>query len=510
MNRFGFPPNDRRRAGVLVAALASLGVVLSLAPSASGSEAKGGDSGARASAAAEQSAGKAGFRGAASRLERELRESQKRLSELRELISDEKIPLSKRINELETALRETRSKFQQKSRTLDSRALELNNLRSEIDSRKKEADYLRNLLSEYARNFESRLHIAERDRHADTIEKAKRAADAEGASRAKAFRRQAELVSASLDRLEAALGGVRFEGEAVGPEGLVKDGRFLLLGPVAFFRSGDGAVAGTAAEQLNSNEPTVRPFRDAADAKAVRSAVAGRGDRVPLDPTLGKAHKVEETRAGLWAHIQKGGPVMVPIFALAGASLLVALYKWIALSLHRKPSQKRINDLLRAVREKQGESEIRERLNRVPGPAGRMLAKGVAQMNESRELIEEVMYEHVLDTRLKLNRLLPFVAITAASAPLLGLLGTVTGIINTFELITAFGTGDVQTLSGGISEALVTTEFGLIVAIPSLLLHAFLSRKARGITDQMEKAAVAFGNEIVKARGRDAAPAEAA
>ena len=73
-----------------------------------------------------------------------------------------------------------------------------------------------------------------------------------------------------------------------------------------------------------------------------------------------------------------------------------------------------------------------------------------------------------------------------------------TGIINTFKLITVFGSGDVKTLSSGISEALITTEYGLIVAIPSLLLHAFLSRKAKGVTDQMEKAAIAFINQVSK------------
>ena len=80
-----------------------------------------------------------------------------------------------------------------------------------------------------------------------------------------------------------------------------------------------------------------------------------------------------------------------------------------------------------------------------------------------------------------------------------------TGIINTFKLITVFGSGDVKTLSGGISEALITTEFGLIVAIPSLLLSAFLSRKARGLLDRMEGIALSFLNEF--ARSRDSAAA---
>ena len=134
----------------------------------------------------------------------------------------------------------------------------------------------------------------------------------------------------------------------------------------------------------------------------------------------------------------------------------------------------------------------------IRGPAGEMLSAGIEHIQEPRDLVEEIMYEKILAAKLKLQSFLPFVAISASSAPLLGLLGTVTGIINTFKLITIFGSGDVKTLSGGISEALITTEFGLIVAIPSLLFHAFLSRKARGMLDQMEKAAVSLINQLTK------------
>ena len=132
----------------------------------------------------------------------------------------------------------------------------------------------------------------------------------------------------------------------------------------------------------------------------------------------------------------------------------------------------------------------------IAGPTGKMLASGAEHLGEPAELIEEVMYETVLTTRLKVERFIPFVAICAASAPLLGLLGTVSGIINTFKMITVAGAGDVKSLSGGISEALITTKYGLIVAIPSLLLNAFLSRKARGVVAQMEKAAVSFVNQV--------------
>ena len=106
------------------------------------------------------------------------------------------------------------------------------------------------------------------------------------------------------------------------------------------------------------------------------------------------------------------------------------------------------------------------------------------------------MYEKMLEAQPKVERFLSVIAVTAAVAPLLGLLGTVTGMINTFKMITLFGTGDASSLSGGISEALITTELGLVVAIPSLVAHAMLNRKAQSIMANMEKLAVVFVNGL--------------
>jgi biopolymer transport protein ExbB len=430
-------------------------------------------------------------------LQRQLEESVAELSTLREQMAEEKIPLSRELSDLEAELVKVRVDYQKTSRLLDSRTLDLANLRSEIESRNEEATYLSNLFSEYIRNFESRLHIAEIHRYEETLEAAKLAPENSNLSQQEVYDRQAELVAASLDRLHDALGGTRFEGTAVDSSGLVNPGTFVLVGPAAVFRSADGQSVGTAEQRLGSLEPAGIEFGNPEDSLAAARIVTNKVGHFPLDPTLGNAHKIEATQESLWDHIQAGGPVMVPIFVLAGAALLVALYKWVGLAFLRKPSKKQVNALLDAV-DRHDEEAVKQKVGAIKGPAGRMLAVGVKHIKEPRELIEEVMYETVLTTRLSLNRLLPFIAICAASAPLLGLLGTVTGIINTFKLITVFGSGDVKTLSGGISEALITTEFGLIVAIPSLLLHAFLSRKARGVIGQMEIVAVSFVNQVSK------------
>ena len=117
--------------------------------------------------------------------------------------------------------------------------------------------------------------------------------------------------------------------------------------------------------------------------------------------------------------------------------------------------------------------------------------------------LEEILFEKILSAQPTLERFLPFMALTAASAPLLGLLGTVTGMIKTFTLITIFGTGDAKSLSSGISEALVTTELGLIVAIPSLILHGLLSRMAKQKVGDLEQISVSFINGITGIKNSD-------
>lgn len=447
------------------------------------------------SAAAQETAPERSFDTVSGDVQQDLEASLRELAELRSRIAAEMIPLSRELSALENELIEVRLEYQKAKLLLDTRTLDLSNIGTRIKAREDETTYLTNQLNEYLRKFESILHIAEVQRYAAPIEHAKLALENSGLSELEVFEAQAQLLAVSLDRLFDALGGTRFEGTAVDPTGLVDQGIYTLVGPVALFRSADGADVGTAEQRLGSLEPTLVPFGDPLDAAAAVQVLTSGAGNIPIDVTLGNAHKIEATKESFAEHVGKGGPVMIPIFVMAGLAMLVALYKWLSMAFVRKPSRKRIDALLQAVAA-HDPALAKERAAEIRGPVGKMLTVGVEHMREPRELVEEVMYETVLTTRLRLQRMLPFIAICAASAPLLGLLGTVTGIINTFKLITVFGSGDVKTLSGGISEALITTEWGLIVAIPSLLIHAFLSRKARGVIGDMETAAVALVNQL--------------
>ena len=123
---------------------------------------------------------------------------------------------------------------------------------------------------------------------------------------------------------------------------------------------------------------------------------------------------------------------------------------------------------------------------------GRILDEYASHKNRDLETLELKMGEAVMREVPRINQGLSFLKIIAAVAPLMGLLGTVTGMIITFQSIVLFGAGDPKMMAGGISQALVTTVLGLTVAIPTLLMHSLVQTKAKYITDVLEQEAVAI------------------
>ena len=132
---------------------------------------------------------------------------------------------------------------------------------------------------------------------------------------------------------------------------------------------------------------------------------------------------------------------------------------------------------------KQAKSKTHDKTN----PLGRVLAAGEEHMNKDIETLELRLAEAIMAERPAIERGIPVVKIISVVAPLAGLLGTVTGMIVTFQQITLFGTGDPKIMAGGISQALVTTVLGLVVAIPTTLLHSFANSSARGIINVLEE-----------------------
>lgn len=432
------------------------------------------------------------FEQLAASVKSDLDASLRELAELQKQIGTEKLPLTRQLREMENRVLERTREFDRESRSYENQLVGLNVLKSEVKARDDEFKFLTSLLTEYARVFETRVHISEVSRYAEQIEEAKTAGADVDLSPSVKLERQGRMLHAAIQRIQRLIGGDSFEGRALTPSGIVDTGTFTLIGPVAVFASGDGETAGLAELQLGSPETTVIDVgpRFAEGIRTVTSSGAG---NIPLDATLGNALKINATKDSLLTHIRKGGPVMVPILLLGLSALVIAVFKWFQISRIRVAEPIELQAILTHLNNG-AKSKAKSIAESITGPVGEMLTTAIQHVGEKKEYIEEVMYEKMLGTKPRLERLLPMIALSAATAPLLGLLGTVTGMINTFNMITAFGTGDPKTLAGGISEALVTTEFGLIVAVPSLLLHAFINRKAKSVIGSMEQTAVAFIN----------------
>lgn len=436
-------------------------------------------------------------------------------------ITDEKstafqvLLLGRELEELERELSQQRDSYQEVLKEGEKKTLRLTNLENEVKRKKAENSYLITLLSGYAVKFLPNLNVAELQRYEGVQREAEDAAKSKRLGPVEVIERQIPLLDASVDRLQELTGGATFRGRALTGETLDQtEGDFLLIGPLALFVTDEAGAEGRRLTGPVLDQPVeTLPSRALPTVFEVESEeVAGwiGNLNVPepkaegtflIDPTRGDAFKNAKpplpwnVRLANWFF--KGGPVMYVLLGMAVFALLASLAKWMELATIRKPGRKKIERLLTAV-SRRDQPEAERISSQIEGPVGRMLRAGVDHLRDPRELVEEVMYEVVLRMKLRLQRVLPFIAICAAAAPLLGLLGTVTGIIETFKQLTEKGAGDVKSLSGGISEALITTASGLLVAIPALLLHAFLSRKARGVIGTMETTAVAFINQVRK------------
>ncbi|GGW21129.1 MotA/TolQ/ExbB proton channel family protein [Vreelandella hamiltonii] len=191
-----------------------------------------------------------------------------------------------------------------------------------------------------------------------------------------------------------------------------------------------------------------------------------------IDPTQGSVLQALAQQPSLWERFQQGGYVGYVVVVLGGVGLLVALAQYLYL-------------LLVSARVRRQRRQLEQ--PRADNPLGRVLQRFKdMDKHQTPEALEARLDEAVLAELPRIERGQPIVKLLAAIAPLLGLLGTVTGMIVTFQAITVFGTGDPQLMAGGISQALVTTVLGLVTAVPLLFAQTALSSRSRFITQVIE------------------------
>lgn len=411
---------------------------------------------------------------------------------LLEAVSANRLQVAQLRNEIETALL---SKANLRS--------ELKRLRSEADERAQHLGYADTMVSEFVDEFEAGIAVSEDQLYRERIRLFRLGPGAEMSfASPEKIRAQFDILDTAVDRLEELLGGSVFSGKAIGDAGEIIEGSFLLYGPSTLFLSADLSESGVAVGETNMAEPVILDT-PGLDAGSFSQVIAGGEGVIALDASLGKAAGIQSARWSIREHIEKGGYVGYAIIAFAGLSALVASLKFLQFASRRRPPDEEADRILDLIEAGNGDAALGEAAQ-LRAPYGGLLRVVVRNRDEDDDVLDEVVLGALQKEKARLERKLPLLALIAATTPLMGLLGTVVGMIKTFALITVFGSGEAKSLSSGISEALVTTEFGLLVAIPTLLLHGLLNRLSKERVSELEEFAADFLIGLRKSKKRKA------
>lgn len=226
----------------------------------------------------------------------------------------------------------------------------------------------------------------------------------------------------------------------------------------------------------------------------------GESKATPMDITRGAALRQLTHQLELETLIPQGGPVIWPILAVLGVGVLIILERILFLLRKRFNAAPLMQRIEKLSAKNDWQACIQACAQYARKPVARVLKAGLSSRQMQREEMENALQEAILKEIPPMERFLSTLGMLAAIAPLLGLLGTVIGMIETFHVITLHGTGDPRLMSGGISEALVTTMLGLSVAIPLMLSQTLLNRAVDKHIGQMEEKAVSLVNIIHKNR----------
>ncbi len=243
---------------------------------------------------------------------------------------------------------------------------------------------------------------------------------------------------------------------------VVRVGAFNLVGPNGYLEHDPGEASISELQR----QPQGRFLGTAQDLFDADTGVVPFG----LDVTRGGILGLLVETPTLGEKVDQGGIVGYSILSLGAVGLLIAIWRFMGLSTaSRKVS-----------------AQLKTDVASTDNPLGRVLAAYESNKGADTETIELKLSEAALKEMPGLTKGLLFIKVISVVAPLMGLLGTVTGMIKTFQVITLYGAGDPKMMAGGISQALVTTVLGLVVAIPMVLLHTVVSGQSRKVINVLQ------------------------
>lgn len=408
------------------------------------------------------------------------------LAATRARILREKTPLVARWQELETKQASLETQISRLKSSKEQEAERNRQLSKDADLLRRNIGYLNTVTSDSIKTLELSLRpgesvsierqIAELQR---SMEKPQMAADGSAA---------VDIARAGVERITQCLGGSLNPGQAlIGNDTRIVEGSFALLGPESYFLSKDGTTVGTVRSREGAPLPIVHTIEGWQSASAA-PLFAGNGSIGSLmaDPTGGKALRLTETKGTFTEHVHKGGIVAYSILATGLVALGLIVLKLRDLLRLGVDSPKTMEPLIMLVADGKLK-EARAAAHKLKPATREIVHACIDQAHLNREILEDNLEALLTRKRLEAERRLPLLAVIATASPLMGLLGTVMGMVKTFALITVFGTGNAGKLSSGISEVLVTTELGLAVAIPSLVMHGFLAHRIHKHLDLLER-----------------------
>ena len=262
---------------------------------------------------------------------------------------------------------------------------------------------------------------------------------------------------------------VRYRARVLTLEGQIEERDVVRAGPFSAMSRGRYLLWEPAQEKLRelTRQPPSKYLNTVQDFENTTSGFA----RLAVDPSRGSLLNALTDTPNAQERVSQGGYVGYTILVLGISAGVLGLFRWVIVSFtSRKVAAQQKSDYASD-----------------DNPLGRVLSVFEQNRQADAETLELKLDTAVLRESSKLERFLWLVKTVSVVAPLLGLLGTVTGMIQTFQAITLFGAGDPKMMAGGISEALVTTMLGLMTAIPLVLLYDTLSNSTRRIIDVLDE-----------------------
>ncbi|MCX7703955.1 MAG: DUF3450 family protein [Planctomycetota bacterium] len=416
-------------------------------------------------------------------LERKLQEERERYEAESTSLRKEEENLRKEVAELETELARLREKGEVLSKEQRSLREEEQIVRRKIEGLKESLAAVTERIKTAASALSALLAVTIPPHSKEKIELSlERSREGEGSLKALLDSYEMFLDSATSVRL--------FEGELVCGDGRLKKVKFLTFGVLGrIYLSEDYTSCGIVLSSPDSIQGWEYVHNPPRLAKMIKRSFNESTQKeefvyVPLDVTGRVSAQGEMEIESLWEHLKRGGIVMVPLGIVALLALVLVVIKFLSLSkkLVAAPSTEEVIQAL----QKEGKDGLILRWSKSQSVTERVFAAVLRLHPSTAEVLEEALADSLSVERARLERFIGALGACVTVAPLLGLLGTVTGMIRTFETITAYGAGDPRYLAGGIREALITTEAGLIIAIPLLLLHSLLTGKIERILSQVE------------------------